>query len=71
MMFDSPAYHNVFWAPAGTTIQDRVLYAGWYWWDEVGLLGGGPFPTDQLANEDMTKYMEKLYEQLKAEGAIG
>jgi hypothetical protein len=56
-MIKSVYNKNVFWSPAGTqTEMDGPLAGGWYFWDEAGLIGGGPYLSEQMAIDALSRY---------------
>ena len=64
-MIESRNFKNVFWAPQGTYIEpyfksNNTLDEGWYFWDVVGLLGGGPYPTEKEAAAKLDLYAAEL-----------
>ena len=36
----------------------------WYFWDEAGLLGGGPYPTEKACMVALEKYADQLYDSI-------
>ncbi len=52
---------------------DEVLPPGWYFWDEVGLLGGGPYATEQECRERLSAYGKSLMggEEPQPQASIG
>jgi len=60
MYLKSGETSNVFWAPPGMLCQNDTLIGGWYFWDEVGQLGGGPFHTESTAIGELRKYAQSL-----------
>ena len=55
-MFSSYLYKHVVWFAKGSLIEDEVLDEGWYFWDESGMLGGGPYPTEVDAADQLKLY---------------
>lgn len=51
---------TVFYNPPDNYLQEENTPEGWYFWDEVGLLGGGAYKTEQEAIEALDKYAEWL-----------
>lgn len=51
---------TVFYNPINNNIQEENKPEGWYFWDELGLLGGGPYKTEEEAIEALNKYAEWL-----------
>ncbi len=41
-------------------LQNHKVKEGWYFWDETGMLGGGPYATEKLANEMLSEYANQL-----------
>lgn len=41
---------------SGEEIQGHYAWPGWYFWDEVGLLGGGPYSTKDEARRKLNEY---------------
>ena len=41
--------HNIFAISQPTVIEGEIRQPGWYFWDEEGLLGGGPYFTSRDA----------------------
>lgn len=53
--------NDIFWCPKGTDLDDTPSRAdGWYFWDEVGQLGGGPYPTENEAVASFGRYCAEL-----------
>ena len=42
----------------GGSLQEMDSPAGWYWWDEAGLLGGGPYPDKETAERSLDNYVK-------------
>ena len=64
-MIDSMNFKHVFWVPQGTYYKSEgfgndYLDEGWYFWDEAGLLGGGPYKTEEYASEKLDEYAKSL-----------
>jgi hypothetical protein len=62
-MLNSTKHDHVFWAPYGAScgVNDgETTRQGWYFWDEAGQLGGGPYETEDLAAEALSRYAMSL-----------
>ena len=55
---------HVFWSPFGALCENTRLKEGWYFWDEAGLLGGGPYHSEQQAINELNKYESALDEEI-------
>lgn len=51
---------HVFYASPGEKLEDTTSPGGWYYWDEAGLLGGGPFATEDEAIAALDAYARNL-----------
>jgi len=60
-LLKSPNNQHVFWAPQGALVQDQTLHQGWFFWDEVGLLGGGPYVSEAAAIKALQAYAVQLH----------
>lgn len=51
---------HVFYSQNAQRLDDsgRLFQAGWYFWDEVGLLGNGPYQSEQDAINGLKDYAE-------------
>jgi len=49
-------FRYIFWLPSGANLQGAERFEGWYYWNECGLLGGGPYATELLALEALRDY---------------
>lgn len=71
---ESQHFEHIFWCPKGTCLEDSVTERdGWYFWDEVGHLGGGPYDTEQEAQRQLVEYCRVVLEVVvpaHAEGEI-
>ena len=58
MIEDSKNYPHVFQLTETTELngEDRPFAPGWYFWDEVGYVGGGPYETEEEANKQLDSY---------------
>lgn len=59
-MLTSSKSRHVFWCPPGMLLQDQTAVGGWYFWDEVGGLGGGPYLTEKAAIDGLDAYVRQL-----------
>lgn len=53
-------FQNIIWFPDGAWVQGRTIRGGWYFWDEVGLLGAGPYSSELDAKSAFDKFCEWL-----------
>lgn len=54
-------HKHVFWCPKGTDLDGTPSKVdGWYFWDETGQLGGGPYPTEGEAHASLGRYSAEL-----------
>ncbi len=44
----------------GGQLQETEHAAGWYWWDEAGMLGGGPHPDAGTADAELRRYVREV-----------
>ncbi len=52
---------QTFWCPKGTDLDGMPSkVSGWYFWDETGQLGGGPYPTESEAVASFGRYIAEL-----------
>lgn len=54
---------HVFWCPKGTKLQanpEPSKRDGWYFWDEAGQLGGGPYDSEVEADHHLMRYVEEV-----------
>lgn len=52
-------FEHVVWFPEGSRVEEETIGGGWYFFDEVGLLGrGGPYLTEVEANDALREYAE-------------
>ncbi len=52
---------NVYWYPEGCKCEDIVMREGWYWFDEVGLLGDHiAYKTEQEAIDKLEYYVREV-----------
>ena len=54
---------NIFLVTHTTVIEDRVCQPGWYFWDETGGLGGGPYFSVDDAEKGLSNYCKWLDQQ--------
>lgn len=50
----------VFYVPEKIAIQAEDVEQGWYFWDETGVIGGGPYPNEKVCIERFDVYGEYL-----------
>lgn len=41
-------------------VQGQSLTEGWYFWNEVGLIGGGPYVTKEIAHQYLIDYFDMV-----------
>ena len=59
-MINSRNFEHVVWVPQGTSYESDSLNEGWYFWDEIGNLGGGPYKTEKEAVDKLNEYAASL-----------
>jgi len=59
-VLNSTNYRYIFWLPSGAHVQGQDCFEGWYFWDECGLIGGGPFATELLALDALRDYNRRI-----------
>ena len=61
-MYQSRNDSKVYWFPQGAyhDANEPELQEGWYFYDEVDDLGGGPYSTERMAIDGLTRYCEAL-----------
>lgn len=57
---DSKKNKHVFCVRKKGWLQGQKVKEGWYFWDEAGLLGSGPYATEKLASEALGEYAKQL-----------
>ena len=59
-MLNSHLYPHIVWFADGTRMEDDDLKEGWYFWDESGMLGGGPYGTELDAADQLNLYCRQV-----------
>lgn len=54
---------NVFCVLSKGKLQDQFVKTGYYFWDEAGMIGGGPYATEKLAKQMLDDYAKTLDEE--------
>ncbi len=63
-MTENEIEKHVFYVDQTKTIQDRVCEPGYYFWDEAGLLGYGPYQTKEECIFSLNSYANWLYHNI-------